>query len=213
MPAAHRRPGCRVLRAREQAARGHPDLVECGVRHRQIGGAAVERIDPRYPGLVTLQQLPQIDALRRVQGIDGSERQRGDHAEHGADCTMAAEVADGGDEKEDTGQPDDDDHKLECHGLSVEREPEPNLMGLTKHLARFRCLVADSLLFAAIVLICKHCVADDTNLSAVRGSEFGVLGGGPRGDHPTAPPYITEIPLNNSSLGWVQAVVLVVAAT
>ncbi len=38
-----------------------------------------------------------------------------------------------------------------------QREPEPNLMGLTKHSARFRCLVADAILFAAIVIICKCC--------------------------------------------------------
>jgi len=37
-----------------------------------------------------------------------------------------------------------------------QREPEPNLMGLTKHLARSRCLVADGVLFAAIVIICKY---------------------------------------------------------
>ncbi len=37
----------------------------------------------------------------------------------------------------------------------LDGEPEPNLMGLTKHSARFRCLVADSVLFAAIVIICK----------------------------------------------------------
>jgi hypothetical protein len=49
----------------------------------------------------------------------------------------------------------------------IQREPEPNLMGLTKHLARFRCLVADELLFAAIALICKRRVVDDANLSAV----------------------------------------------
>jgi hypothetical protein len=40
-------------------------------------------------------------------------------------------------------------------------------MGLTKHLARSRCLVADNLLFAAIAIICKCCVADDANLSAL----------------------------------------------
>ncbi len=43
-------------------------------------------------------------------------------------------------------------------------EPEPNLMGLTKHSARFRCLVADVVLFAAIVIICKCCLAFDENL-------------------------------------------------
>jgi hypothetical protein len=48
----------------------------------------------------------------------------------------------------------------------LEREPEPNLMGLTKHSARFRCLVADHILFAAIVIICKCCRACDANLCA-----------------------------------------------
>src|SRR5450631_1988326 len=41
-------------------------------------------------------------------------------------------------------------------------------MGLTKHSARSRCLVADNLLFAVIAIICKCCVADDAILSALR---------------------------------------------
>jgi hypothetical protein len=48
-------------------------------------------------------------------------------------------------------------------------------MGLTKHLARSRCLVADDLLFAAIAFICKYCVANDANLRALRGREFRFL--------------------------------------
>jgi hypothetical protein len=47
-------------------------------------------------------------------------------------------------------------------------------MGLTKHLARSRCLVADDLLFAAIVIICKHCLTYDANLSALAGRRVSV---------------------------------------
>jgi hypothetical protein len=47
-------------------------------------------------------------------------------------------------------------------------------MGLTKHLARSRCLVADDLLFAAIVIICKHCLTYDANLSALTGRRVSV---------------------------------------
>jgi len=46
-----------------------------------------------------------------------------------------------------------------------QREPEPNLMGLTKHSARSRCLVADFPFFSVSGVNCKCRKADDTILN------------------------------------------------
>jgi len=138
------------------------------------GKRAVELVVPdagelQLAGRLLGGQLPigaQVGRNQCGAHRDENQHQGGAAVHQSSGYAASAEASGRGDKEEDCGKPEDDDQSVECHGRCVRREPEPNLMGLTKHLARSRCLVADDLLFAAIVIICKYCVADNANLSA-----------------------------------------------
>src|SRR4029077_19183486 len=55
----------------DQSALGYLDFVEGAVGHGKKGCAAIERVNPRYPRVVATDQIPWVDALGRIQVVDG----------------------------------------------------------------------------------------------------------------------------------------------
>src|SRR3984893_280192 len=72
MPTADRVARGLVERTRDQAALRHLDFIQCAVGHGKEGRTAVERVQPWQPGPITMRQVPWVDELRRIQGIDGT---------------------------------------------------------------------------------------------------------------------------------------------
>src|ERR1700730_13887661 len=70
MPTADRVARRLVERTRHQAALRHLDFIQGAVGHGKEGRTAVERIHPWQPGAIAMRQVPWVDALRRIQGID-----------------------------------------------------------------------------------------------------------------------------------------------
>src|SRR5437870_4851346 len=72
LPAANRVAGRLIERPRQQTALRNLDVVQSAVGHRQECRASVQGIDPRYPGMITMEQFPEIDAIGPVERVHGA---------------------------------------------------------------------------------------------------------------------------------------------
>jgi len=58
VPITHRIARGLIERAGDETALRHLEFVQGAVRHGQEGGAAIERVHPRYPGMMALENFP-----------------------------------------------------------------------------------------------------------------------------------------------------------
>src|SRR6059036_3968690 len=69
-PAFNRLTRFLIERTSDQAVLRHVDAVERPIGHRQVGGAAIESVDPRNVFVIPAKKRPRVDARGRVQCID-----------------------------------------------------------------------------------------------------------------------------------------------